>query len=203
MICAAHPAPPRLLMYVGSRIETGQIVLIDHGEQSSLIHESEDDEREAAVGLMQVNRAPPRKPFVTSSAFYLFCLLCRPTLLAGAIISIGGRGSPSDGSHVTGMNYTMQRKAAGAAPESKSIDVRYCRQQIGLVAAVRRAFSRFSYRNHRSQAINGRWSRLLLVADLIYCLRAATKVLLALDLDGGAVCPLFCILPSCRIKRDR
>jgi hypothetical protein len=36
------------------KIATGQIVLIDHDGQSSLIHESEDDEREAAEGLTQV-----------------------------------------------------------------------------------------------------------------------------------------------------
>ena len=41
-------------MPVVHQIATGQIVPIDHDGQSSLIHESEDDEREAAAGLTQV-----------------------------------------------------------------------------------------------------------------------------------------------------
>jgi hypothetical protein len=37
-----------------------------------------------------------KRPFVTSSAFYLFfAFFTGSTLMAGAIISIGGEGSPS------------------------------------------------------------------------------------------------------------
>jgi hypothetical protein len=38
-------------MHVGNQIVTGQIVLIDHDKQFSLIHVREDDDRETAEGL--------------------------------------------------------------------------------------------------------------------------------------------------------
>jgi hypothetical protein len=70
---------------------------LSHDEQSSLIHESEDDEREAAEGLTQVYSAPlvTRKSLRYFFRFLsFFAFFTDPTLLAGAFTSIGALGSP-------------------------------------------------------------------------------------------------------------